>query len=364
MSINKYPYTDFHEMNMDWIIGEVRRLSQIVNNSEIENGRKRYIFIGDSYGHASGTNMGWIDRLIPMMRLSSADYFESAVGGKGFKNNGFLELLQGVSGRIDEPETITDIIVLGGANDIGYSTSQLLSWINDFIDYANSTFENAVVKIGFIAGTTDASVKGIQFGRIIEAYSKAKAVFLDNLQYVFANTSYISADTVHPNMEGYEVLTKHIYGALNGGTSVNYYENTGVGDSIMESVEGSELTTTAGMIMVNNGLTTFVKTNLAEVNFNTPVSITWDSLIPLFKITSKLIFTGSQNAHPFVIPITLACHSTINNVTYNLIGDLILSDNKVYFNCCDYEQLRSTSAMNSIDKIRLPRFTVNFNTLM
>ena len=35
MFTNKYPYTDFHELNLDWILGELKRLQERIDNFEI-----------------------------------------------------------------------------------------------------------------------------------------------------------------------------------------------------------------------------------------------------------------------------------------------------------------------------------------
>ena len=35
--INQFPYSDFHEMNMDWIIREVKRLAMVMHSFEAAN---------------------------------------------------------------------------------------------------------------------------------------------------------------------------------------------------------------------------------------------------------------------------------------------------------------------------------------
>lgn len=37
MIFNKYPYTDFHELNLDWILGEIRRLTHAMSDFEAAN---------------------------------------------------------------------------------------------------------------------------------------------------------------------------------------------------------------------------------------------------------------------------------------------------------------------------------------
>lgn len=32
--INKYPYTNFHELNLDWIIGKIRKIEDFTDDTE------------------------------------------------------------------------------------------------------------------------------------------------------------------------------------------------------------------------------------------------------------------------------------------------------------------------------------------
>lgn len=191
----------------------------------------RYIFIGDSYMHASGANTGWLDRLIPMLGLTTSDYYENSVGGAGFAvsevERRFLTLIQNIAGSVTDHSLITDIVVLGGANDFLETDSDIQNAINYFLAYCKSSYPNAKVRIGMIAGTGAANSMGYRYARIARAYSNCGgAEYLNNLEYVFHNYSLIGPDGIHPTSEGYEVLTNKICQALNGGCSVKYFENS------------------------------------------------------------------------------------------------------------------------------------------
>ena len=126
-------------------------------------GRKRVICIGDSLSQGynpDGPNVtAWPEFLRQLLGLSGSNYYFAGRGQAGFSVAGlganFLQLLQSLV--VTDPETITDIYVIGGANDSNSSSSstQIRTATEDFCTYCNTAFPNAVVHIGCIAYFTD-----------------------------------------------------------------------------------------------------------------------------------------------------------------------------------------------------------------
>lgn len=216
----------------------------------------KYIFIGDSYGHGSGSD-GWIPRIINIMGLTSDDYYEAAAGGYGFGGeDNFLDLLQGLT--IEHPEDIDQIVVLGGANDYYFTQTQIETGIATFVSYCKTHFVNAKVRIGMIAANANRATLGLLFNKVLRAYSNCSdAEFLNNLQYAMHDYSLIGPDNVHPTSEGYAWLSKKIVQALNGGCSINFFDKNGVVLSQYWTpyINGADTEVAPVSVTVNNNIT-------------------------------------------------------------------------------------------------------------
>lgn len=314
---------------------------------------KRYIFIGDSYGHASGTN-GWIDKLIPMLGLERGDYYDSGVGGGNFMDGSFLTQLQSIN--VDDPDSITDIVVLGGANERGALVETIAAGIASFESYVFNTFKNAVIYIGFIGGTNDISVRDQHYNRGIAAYTQGRHVFLNNLQYVLYKTSLIGPDGVHPTDEGYNVLARHIYGALMGGTSVEYYQAS-LTETIIEPVSGGAITENPqSIIKLNNNISTFSTRGVLRVSFDPGKNFQIFQNVTLARLNSQILIGGLFNDS--FVPITIAVTSGTNNTQYMLDGIIGVQGNNIIFINNDPVATGSTSAFQNIVSVIVPAFSV------
>ena len=126
----------------------------------LEKKTKRYVLIADSLGVGLGSNpnRGWTYYFKQELGLSNTDCYIAQTSGYGFvaNNNGFKRLLQGVNAS--SPETITDVICLGGLNDTNVSNPTLAAMsaaVDDFVNTAISKFPNATVHIGQLGRSRD-----------------------------------------------------------------------------------------------------------------------------------------------------------------------------------------------------------------
>lgn len=322
----------------------------------------RYIFIGDSYMHASGSNNGWLDRLAPILGITSADYFDNSVGGAGFAvpepERRFLRLLQDIESSITEPDLITDIVVLGGANDFLQTEADIVTAIAAFMSYAKSQYPKAKIKVGMIAGTGATNSVGYRYARIARAYANCSpAEYLNNLEYVFHNYSLISNDGIHPTNEGYEILTQKIASALNGGCAVKYYD-TGVITPDVGWVSSSAAYNKYTVDIDNNvetiqfysriGITTTDPTKYKSVTYNNRVLIgTLDS-----DLVRGVLSDTYEEWNFNKIPCYAIVRCTSDNSQTMIFAELQIYNNGVYLLSNDIV-LNSSSKYQSVDNIAI-----------
>lgn len=332
---NKYPYTNFHELNLDWILQTIKEMDEslsefealnkitfdgewditkqypawcIVNwnngqegyisikpvpagvtinntdywvsvvnytatiadlqnrivalendsitvHSDIDNleevtgllADRRYIIIGDSYEANSyfGTylteDLG-LDTTFTAIgdhaRVNAAkNSYVVANGGLGFTNNGggpdltvngFLEIMQSNETYIEDPDTITDIVVLGGANDSFWSifNSGVQSNMNDFADYIEATYPNAKLWLGFIARIRGTNPSGITSNDLISAYynytNNARFTYMHGVEFsLYIGDGLITTDNLHPIPAGGKKIAEKASQILKGGIPVS-----------------------------------------------------------------------------------------------------------------------------------------------
>lgn len=191
--------------NIDTINNNITAINNRINKIGF---RKRVIVIGDSIARGSNpdeTVTPWPVLMRQKLGLAEGSTFiTSALGGAGFVNNSqganFLDLLQAVT--LSDPETVTDIYVIGGVNDANMNASynNVKSAVEAFCAYANTAFPNAIVHIGCIAYFRDL---GGKYNRVTATYGGMldgccyKAVFIDGMIGVMSDYAGYSSDGLH-----------------------------------------------------------------------------------------------------------------------------------------------------------------------
>ena len=198
--------------------------------------KRNFILIGDSFSVGLTTSDGstytfvngggWADRAKVALENAGHGAYLNTVpspGISGFNQTlPFLTMLQNIETDVDN-NSITDIIVLGGTNDIGHE-SGLAEKITEFCTYAKTHFPNANIKIGCV-GT---NIKGI-FNSTYPIFYKSCVAngveFISDTTFIMANRTYICADDIHLTETGYIKTFPFILQAILKGT-VYYYEGS------------------------------------------------------------------------------------------------------------------------------------------
>lgn len=190
---------------------------------------KKYIFIADSYANESD----FVTKVNTTLGLTAGvNSFCNAQGGEGFTkggndNNGYLyELQQHAAGmsaalKLD----ITDILVIGGANDAednqAYGSNTIYAKALEFVNYAHTNFPNAKIHIGFVGACkynsaylenrTQTNLELMRYYYRDTAISLGCA-YINNLEYAtrWLPGLTLKADGLHPNGTGGTIIAEGI----------------------------------------------------------------------------------------------------------------------------------------------------------
>lgn len=324
-----------------------------------------YVMIGDSYGHASGNNYGWIDQLTTKLGLTPGNtLFESAVGGYGFAvANSFNTLLTNLAGTMTDEEkaSVGTILVCGGANDRGVGADTIETAITTFCTNALSAFPNAEIYVGMIAGCADGNWAGAQQPRIVAGYRTAsknpKTHYLNNVEYALHDRANLNPDLVHPTLTGYTILSNAIYAALVHGS----YNYTYIHQEEMRSYDGSVLDVGAKgtyIITIEDGIANFIMNTslgvtIPATSLNTGISVDI-AQIP------ELSIIGTPNAYyAYNRTLTQVMALVSNgNITQNWIANVSITDEGVIkFTNRDSLGPAQSSMYTGVTRIIIPPFS-------
>lgn len=192
---------------------------------------RKFIFISDSYGNrVNDAGKNFFDLIAENLGLAEGSYFHNNIGGAAFAHATagykFLELLQAIAGQIETPESITDVIVIGGANDVGYQYDATLQAIGAFKNYVAATYKNARITLAHVGLTFTNTEMEKRLYNSLKAWRdsiKYGIGFMNNSEYVLCNSTLLTNDMCHPNAAGVDEIAKQItQGILSGSCDVRY----------------------------------------------------------------------------------------------------------------------------------------------
>lgn len=272
MAFSNFPYTDFHNLNLDWVLATTKdlntkwdeyytqwnkwqsdvqnyidnldymkaiddyldalkesgELSDIIDTWLTEYG---IITIGDSYGEGytpDGMVKPWCDILHENYFSDASFYVNKSKGGSGFgANTHFSALLsEAISGLSDKQKKhVKYVVVAGGWNDQSVDVSLIKSGIKDTIDLMDQ-LPNATLYIGWIATpiigfTTREKVKAYMDIKTLYETYWGKFKFLSGADSALRWVGVLSSDKIHPNESGQYSIADMIYKAMCGYASWN-----------------------------------------------------------------------------------------------------------------------------------------------
>lgn len=251
---DNFPYSNLHEINLNWILGKLGLLDQSAEAAEqyateakasetaaagsaasadvaaqraenaagsfITSGR-RFILVGDSYLRgvtADGLVNSYGYWFKQYAGLSDDDCYIFAESGAGFcepgvENNTFYQLFNDNKDNVVNGDGITDIYFIGGYNDRTYNTSDIATAITNTAKLVKSAFPGAKVKCGFIGRNVSINnTESTNLYRAGQAYRNTSSMgYLSGIEYLCREISYFSSDGFHPNETGYKAIGRGLY---------------------------------------------------------------------------------------------------------------------------------------------------------
>lgn len=299
-----WPFTNFHQLNLDWIIKVIKDFQAQYTGLEetIENGEqsindaaetgvasveaettagiqairnlisiaptRNYIFIGDSYGtRVNSANLNYYEYLKALGIVNADNSYFNAAPGAGFvhpdPNNTFLALLTAV--QVEDPEKITDIYIECGANDNFRDFADIITAMNSFRTYANNRFPLARLWL-FACGLTmkpDAFVT--RANSTLMAFRQGARQgynYVMNSESVLYNTAYLEPDRCHPNANGVNAITYALAMTIYNGYCTN--KNQVYANQANAAISVTGAVTPSGAIVGSSsvGLRSFANDNI------------------------------------------------------------------------------------------------------
>lgn len=309
----RFPYTNFHEMNLDWILQKIKDFSndiENVNNTIIQqvddtindlvesgyfddlidndllNGlqtqidlltKKNVIMLGDSYGTYEDS---WNVRLENIINPDVC--YKFSLGGCGFgkkdiDGNTPTKLLSDNSGKVSNKLKINMIIVAMGANDIVFP-DDISQGFEDFRTYCNQNYPNATIYIAAI-GNTLGTRSGNSFSAATPAnYYKMVTTYQNmgryhNCRYLrfsemsLINPNHFQSDGIHPNSDGSANIATMLFRALTGSEHVSLVQSIQLKSANNIWSPASGITADMNInLKIDNGVIT-ATTNKANIQF-------------------------------------------------------------------------------------------------
>lgn len=322
------------ENNIKIIFNNIKQLLLNYNTAinSLNTNERKFVFVMDSFGgHV-------LEYIISGMELDNNHVWSVWNGGSGFNTSGsqfpnFTTMLQGLV--VPNPDTITDVVVIGGINDGGsvFTPEDARAGFDAFYDYSHNRFPNAKIWWGCNGVITTASSDG-NFKRAQELraysgmYSSTKPyVYMRGIEWCLLDNNNKESDCVHTNVNGSKVFAAKIISCLNGGSA----------DYLTSAVDTATLTpyscTIQGNIQIyreNNAVKGNLRT-LSVTNIN--LQLGDGNNIKIAKMDSRLLRGGFFNSYGSHLDLgtTYATFTDTNDTVRRGLVTLTLDmDNNLY----------------------------------
>ena len=271
---NNFPYTNFHELNLDWLVRELKKVFnrtvdnagkisslekrvEDVENTDIdgvvrdetnkilknyaesgifdailENSVKyakrnipdfsKVLIIGDSYSKDWSSDHDFPGFVQELMNLAKCENFTRfCFGGDGFVatsgsgRNFYQSLVEVVYPQTqNEAKDYTLIIVQGGGNDHKQSLTDEYNGAKLLLDGLRRRYVNA--EIWGVVGYWPCAMYQDTVGGIVKAFTECGVPYTANFTTMLNQMDLFLPDELHPNSKGCKYMANSIYAAMQG----------------------------------------------------------------------------------------------------------------------------------------------------
>ena len=180
---------------------------------------RTFLLVGDSLSHGyseseGSTGHGWAAQARRDLNAKGGKCYTAAdvsstlptgnCFGDGSWNNLLLEIHN--NENIDD-NTITDIVVFGGSNELNFDETTVRSGIDTFMNTAHQYFKRAKVRVGIIACVFGRFANELDVPSIYEdEVTACGEEYVNGTFYLFRLSSayYLNSGGVHPTIAGYD----------------------------------------------------------------------------------------------------------------------------------------------------------------
>ena len=332
-------------------------------------GSRKFIFIGDSYGWGSNYSdpttpiPSYIDYFVQYLRIPSTNYYRNCAGGYGFGRAGytFESLLADLNDVIANKDTITDIIVCGGANDAPENVyPNVESGINSFCNYAKVHYPNALISIGMIGYNYEGSESNYRMNRILNVYNKAailnNAVYLNGIENSIHSTDCFQADG-HPNEKGQKQIGRALVSCVRTGSCTIFNENQLANAVEYDSIWSSESPAWGTLFTCQHDNTVeIVNNNFINISLNEPISVSnseFSDYIKIGHLSNTHIIGAAFQFTKWSAPVCLYLTTGENS---GCIGEFYINNRDLYMRVYN-----SKKQSYSFGGVRICPFTAVFS---
>lgn len=198
MAFNNFPYTDMHELNLDWVIKRqkeadanatqaledaaeaVDKVDNFIENLDLQQAvdakldemeesgelgeivsqyipQDDVIVVTASYGVSPpATGEGEITPFTEVLadyieNHSNRKYYYAARKAAGFANGNLLAVLQTIENQVEDPGRVGIVMVATGGNDVGQDRNDVANGMNAFSQYVKNTYPNAILRFAWLS---------------------------------------------------------------------------------------------------------------------------------------------------------------------------------------------------------------------
>lgn len=237
------------------VAGHTTSINNLSNKLDVNNMLKgQIVMIGDSYlagWTPDGDVTSWGQHLKNSLNKPNDQIF--AVGGIGFCNTiggqNFRTLVEtaAASSSVDN-DKVTLVLFGGGYNDVGYSSADIVTAVQDAANKVMTNFPNAVAVFAYMAwdrnsGDKQTYQKLYLPARYASALKQCNIAYLENIYKCLQGVEGLfSSDNKHPNNEGQKAICNAILTALRGGYFGVTMENKNIPNEVNIYCSGDENT--------------------------------------------------------------------------------------------------------------------------